>query len=118
MHIVLRLFCCLLWLVAGVVPAQAHSGPAAVHQGTKPRAGSASPPVKAVPHTERKSKPQRIEARAPAGREQAQSARSSRPERTARSARSGRGAEGGRSARGGGSSRGNAGAGRGHGRGH
>ncbi|TGD79336.1 hypothetical protein [Hymenobacter wooponensis] len=66
---------------------------------------SPEPPVKAVPMTERKSKPQRVDAR---GTE------SARGPREVRSARGGRGSEAGRGAQGGGGR----GVGRGIGRGH
>ncbi|TGE25262.1 hypothetical protein E5K00_08750 [Hymenobacter aquaticus] len=94
-------------------------GPAG--QGDKPgaRGRSTTLPVKSVPHTQRQSKPQRVEAGARSARAAVGSARGERTERTARSARSSRGAEGGRGARSGGSSRSmGGGAARGHGRGH
>ncbi|ALW85606.1 hypothetical protein AUC43_11190 [Hymenobacter sedentarius] len=76
----------------------------------------AEPPVKAVPQTERKTKPQRVEEAATAEPAEAPSARGARAEQSARSARGSHGAGAGRGARGvGGAGRAN---GVGRGRGH
>ena len=81
-------------------------------------APTTEPPVKAVPQTERKSKPERVEDNTPENSGAEHSARGSRPERSARGARGslGRAAGAGRGARGAGAR----GAGRavGAGRGH
>lgn len=78
----------------------------------------AEPPVKAVPQTERKPKPERVDEDAPESPGEAPSARGSRPERSARGARGsqGRAAGAGRGARGAGA--GGAGRPAGVGRGH
>ncbi|UOQ74855.1 hypothetical protein [Hymenobacter cellulosilyticus] len=120
MTILIRLLCMLV-LVTAALPSRAYRPEALLRQGDKPGRGSAQPPVKAVPHSQRQSKPQRVEGGASAERSTDHSARSSRPERSARSARSSsRGAEGGHSARSSSSNGGSrgAGAGRSHGRGH
>ena len=115
-HMKMSLCCaCLgLWLLA-VAPARAQTVPA---QGTP----AAEPPVKAVPQTKRKSKPERVEENTPDNPGVEPSARGGRPEQSARgsqgrSAGAGRGARGaGRGARGAGAGGGGrpAGVGRGH----
>ena len=86
---------CLVLLLCGTVAARAQTVPA-------PGAPTTEPPVKAVPQTERKSKPERVDENAPETRGEERSARGSRPERSARGARGsqGREARAGRGARG------------------
>ena len=66
---------CLVLLLCGAVAARAQTVPAM------------EPPVKTVPQTERKSKPERVKEDAPEGPAEGRSARGSRPERSARGAR-------------------------------
>ena len=70
----------LILLLCGTVAARAQTVPA-------PGAPTTEPPVKAVPQTERKSKPERVDEDAPETRGEERSARGSRPERSARGAR-------------------------------
>ena len=81
---------CLVLLLCGAVAARAQTVP------------TTEPPVKAVPQTERKSKPERVSEDAPESPAEGRSARGSRPERSARGARGsqGREARAGRGARG------------------
>ena len=81
---------CLVLLLCGTVAARAQTVPAP------------EPPVKAVPQTERKSKPERVDEDAPETPGEERSARGSRPERSARGTRGsqGREARAGRGARG------------------
>ena len=109
MKMVFRVVCLGLLLFAAA-PARAQTVPAQSAPATEP-------PVKAVPQTERKSKPERVDEDAPESAGAERSARGNRPERSARGARGGQGAGGaGRGARG----AGGVGAGRpaGVGRGH
>ena len=86
---------CLVLLLCGAVAARAQTVPA-------PGAPATEPPVKAVPQTERKSKPERVNEDASESPAEGRSARSSRPERSARGARGSHGREAGpaRAARG------------------
>ena len=84
MKLLLRGGCVVLWLF-GAVAARAQTVPTP----------SAEPPVKAVPQTERKSKPERVNEDAPESPAQERSARGSRPERSARGARGSHGREAG-----------------------
>ena len=81
---------CLVLLLCGAVAARAQTVPVL------------EPPVKAVPQTERQSKPERVSEDAPESPAEGRSARGSRPERSARGARGsqGREARAGRGARG------------------
>ena len=85
----------MILLLCGIVAARAQTVLA-------PGAPTTEPPVKAVPQTERKSKPERVDEDAPETRGAERSARGSRPERSARGARGsqGREARAGRGARG------------------
>ena len=79
---------CLVLLLCGAVAARAQTVPA-------PGAPATEPPVKAVPQTERKSKPERVNEDASESPAEGRSARSSRPERSARGARGSHGREAG-----------------------
>ena len=79
---------CLVVLLCGAVAARAQTVPA-------PGAPATEPPVKAVPQTERKSKPERVNEDASESPAEGRSARSSRPERSARGARGSHGREAG-----------------------
>ena len=79
---------CLVLLLCGAVAARAQTVPA-------PGAPAAEPPVKAVPQTERKSKPERVSEGALESPAEGRSARGSRPERSARGARGSHGHEAG-----------------------
>ena len=72
---------CLVILLCGAVAARAQTVPAP------------EPPVKVVPQTERKSKPERVSEDAPESPAEGRSARGSRPERSARGARGSQGRE-------------------------
>ncbi|GAA3968650.1 hypothetical protein [Hymenobacter antarcticus] len=93
-------------------------------QGERPTAqttpqNSSEPPVKAVPQTERKSKPQRVDENGEAveAPDAPATARSARPERSARGSRASEGGRGARGAGGAGAGGGRA-TGAGRGRGH
>ena len=75
-------------MLCGAVAARAQTVPA-------PGAPATEPPVKAVPQTERKSKPERVNEDASESPAEGRSARSSRPERSARGARGSHGREAG-----------------------
>ena len=79
---------CLVVLLCGAVAARAQTVPA-------PGAPATEPPVKVVPQTERKSKPERVNEDASESPAEGRSARSSRPERSARGARGSHGREAG-----------------------
>ena len=122
MRILVRFLFPALLLGFGTARAQAIPGPAThpsellAAQTPAQTTPGAEPPVKAVPQTERKSKPERV-ADDNDDAPEAASARGSRPERSARGARGSRGAGGvGRGARG--ANGGGAGRPTGVGRGH
>ena len=79
---------CLVLLLCGAVAARAQTVPA-------PGAPATEPPVKAVPQTERKSKPERVNEDAPESPAEERLARGNRPERSARGARGSHGREAG-----------------------
>ena len=78
---------CLVLLLCGAVAARAQTVPV-------PGAPATEPPVKVVPQTERKSKPERVNEDALESPAEERSARGNRPERSAREAGAGRGAGG------------------------